>query len=85
MPTTAYDVLPFPLCNLSAPDEPVTLVDLRDTALPLLRSAHCTLRALSLAVARDQVALDDLAPALAVLAGQVEMCRDLLDRASVDV
>jgi hypothetical protein len=34
MPTTAYRALPYPLCNLPAPDEPVTLADLRDTALP---------------------------------------------------
>ena len=84
MATTAYCALPFPLSSLPDADEDVMPSDLRDTALPLLRSAHCTLHAFSLTAARDYVALDDLAPALSVLAGQIEVCRNLVDHVTRD-
>ena len=84
MATVAYHDLPSPLCALPEPDEPVTLVDLRDTALPLLRITHCTLSALAATVASDPAILHDLAPTLAGLADEVDLCRDLIDRAPYD-
>jgi hypothetical protein len=82
MATKAYGALPFPLSNLPDPDERVTLVDLRDEALPRLRGAHCTLRGLSLGTAApDWEIIADLGPTLAVLADDVAKCRDQIDRA----
>jgi hypothetical protein len=77
-----YQALPYPLDNLPTPGEAVTPVALRDAALPLLRSAFCTLSALATAAARDNVMLDHLAPALEVIAGHVDTCRELIDRAT---
>jgi hypothetical protein len=84
MATTAYRTLPFPLCNLPEPDEPVTLVDFRDTALPLLRSARYTLYAASVTTAHEPWLSEDLALTLERLAGDVAECRDLIDRAPHD-
>jgi hypothetical protein len=82
--TMTYGALPFPLSNLPAPHTEVTLGDLRDAALPLLQSAHCTLRALSLAATRDMPSTADLPAALSVLAGHIAVCRDLIDRTTRD-
>ncbi len=84
MATTAYRALPFLLCNLPEPDEPVTLADLRDAALPLLRNMRGTSSALAPAVARDTVRLDDLAAAMSMLTAQLDLCCDLIDRATRD-
>jgi hypothetical protein len=59
--------------------------DLRDAALPKLRSAHCLLRGLSVDAARDTLLLDDLAPALDTLFGQIDACCDLVDHATHNV
>jgi hypothetical protein len=79
MSRTSYHDLPYPLCALPDSNEPVTLVDLRDEALPRLQRVHCTLRALAVTVASDPAILHDLAPTLASLADDVDLCRDLID------
>jgi hypothetical protein len=58
----------------------VELADLRDEALPALRGVASILEDLSVTVARRGD--EGHAAALRVLAGQLETCRDLVDRAT---
>jgi hypothetical protein len=59
------------------------LADLRDDALPLLRSAHHTLHALRLAATREPWRSEDLPSTLARLADDVAECRDLIARVTL--
>ena len=53
MSQSMYKALPYPFDNLPTPGEAVTHIALCDAALPLLRSAFCTLSALATAAARN--------------------------------
>jgi hypothetical protein len=63
-------------------DADITLVDLRDTALPTLRGVASILEDLSVTLARRGD--EDHAAALRVLAGQIDACRALIDLATRD-
>jgi hypothetical protein len=79
--TTAHSALPYPYPE---PPAQVTLVDLRDTVLPRLRSARYILHSTSLAVAREPWRSEDLPAALVRLADDVAKCCGLIDRAPHD-
>jgi hypothetical protein len=79
-PAVTLKVLPYPLNNLPASGEDITLVHARDVVLPLLGKTYSHLRSLGYTILHaDFVLHEDFGSTLASLAEDVGCCVWLLD------
>ncbi len=80
MARITIDDLPYPYCNLPKNGKPLHLLQMYDTAKPLLAAVKGMLETCAVAAAAHELPVEDIAPLFSVLAGQIAMVELLLER-----